>query len=148
MRAVLQRVARASVRVGDRLAGEIGAGLLILLGVANGDTQAQADQLLDKILALRIFENTAGKFDLSLGDVKGSLLVVSQFTLFADTTKGRRPSFSDAARPDVADELYRYFVERARDGGVLTETGEFGAHMLVELVNDGPVTLLLDSNGR
>ncbi len=148
MRAVLQRVSSASVRVGKRVAGDIGTGLLVLLGVENGDTSAQADQLLEKILALRIFSNASGKFDMSVRDVNGSLLIVSQFTLFADTRRGRRPSFSHAARPDTAEELYDYFATRSQDLGVPTQTGVFGADMAVELINDGPVTIILDTNDR
>lgn len=145
MRAVVQRVSEARVRVGDRTVGQIDTGLLVLLGVAAADSSADGDRLLEKIIRLRIFENDAGKFDLSLGDVGGSLLVVSQFTLFANTRKGNRPSFSDAARPEVAVPLYERFVEEARRRGVPVATGEFGAAMDVQSVNRGPVTILLDS---
>lgn len=144
MRAVVQRVGRASVRVGEAVVGAIGCGLLVLLGVAADDTQSEADTLLDKILGLRIFENDEGKFDRSIRDVGGSLLVVSQFTLFADTSRGRRPSFSGAARPAVAEPLYEYFAQRAQQL-VETATGSFGAHMAVESINDGPVTIVIDT---
>lgn len=145
MRAVVQRVSEACVRVGDRTVGHIDTGLLVLLGVAAADSSADCDRLLDKIVRLRIFENDAGKFDLALGDVGGALLVVSQFTLLANTRKGNRPSFSDAARPETAVPLYERFVEEARRRGVPVATGEFGAAMDVHLVNRGPVTILLDS---
>lgn len=148
MRAVIQRVSEASVRVGERLVGRIGSGLLVLLGIAAADAAADADWMLDKILALRIFENDAGRFDLSLTDVGGALLVVSQFTLIADTRRGKRPSFSDAARPEAAVPLYSRFVSGAAARGVEVATGEFGAAMDVRLVNRGPVTIVLDSAAR
>ncbi len=148
MRAVLQRVSRARVTVGDRTVGAIGPGLLILLGIAADDTRSAADWLLDKLLDLRIFENDNGKFDRSLRDLHRDLLVVSQFTLLGDTRKGRRPSFSAAARSEHAIPLYEYFVAQARTQGVTVATGEFGARMQVELVNDGPVTMVLDSTER
>ena len=124
--------------------GEIGAGLLVLLGVAEGDTEADADRLAGKIARLRIFEGDDGRFDRSLLDVGGAALVVSQFTLIADTAKGNRPSFSRAARPEVAEPLYEHFSAALRDLGVPVETGVFGARMQVELVNDGPVTIVLE----
>ncbi|MBI3785289.1 MAG: D-tyrosyl-tRNA(Tyr) deacylase [Deltaproteobacteria bacterium] len=148
MRAVVQRVSRARVTVDERPVSSIGPGLLVLLGVASSDTIAEADWLLDKVLDLRIFENESGKFDRSLRDVGGELMVVSQFTLLADTRRGRRPSFTDAAAPSAASLLYEHVVARASALGVRAATGEFGAHMAVELVNDGPVTVLLDSNSR
>ncbi len=148
MRAVLQRVSTARVTVGGRVAGAIGAGVVALLGIAADDTEAEADWLLDKLLNLRIFANDNGKFDRSLRDGHGDLLVVSQFTLLADTRKGRRPSFTAAAPPERAIPLYEHFVALARAQGVTVATGEFGAHMQVELVNDGPVTILLDSSER
>jgi D-tyrosyl-tRNA(Tyr) deacylase len=141
MRAVVQRVSRARSTPG----GEIGAGLFVLLGVAEGDTEAEADRLAGKIARLRIFEDERERFDRSLLDVGGAALVVSQFTLIADTAKGNRPSFSDAARPEVAEPLYERFAETLRDLGVRVETGVFGARMAVELVNDGPVTLVLET---
>ena len=140
MRAVVQRVARASVTPG----GSIGAGLCVLLGVAEGDVDASAERLAGKIARLRIFENEDGKFDRSLLDTGGSALVVSQFTLIADTAKGNRPSFSGAARPEHAEPLYDRFAQALRAFGVPVETGVFGARMEVELVNDGPVTLVLE----
>jgi len=148
MRAVIQRVARARVTVDHRVTGMIGPGLLVLLGISADDGAAEADWLLDKLLDLRIFENEHGKFDRSVREVRGELLVVSQFTLLADTRKGRRPSFSGAARPEHAVPLYEHVVSRARASGLTVATGEFGAHMQVELVNDGPVTIILDSRER
>jgi D-tyrosyl-tRNA(Tyr) deacylase len=148
VRAVLQRVAGAHVTVDEREVGRIGLGLLVLLGIAHDDTREDADWLLHKLLDLRIFENEHGKFDRSLRDVGGAMLVVSQFTLLADTGKGRRPSFSAAARPEQAVPLYEHFVSQARAQGGRVATGEFGAHMQVHLINDGPVTFVLDSRGR
>jgi len=146
MRAVLQRVSRATVRVNGQTSGEIGPGLLILLAVGQGDTSKEADYLLDKIVNLRIFEDAEGKMNLSLLDVDGELLVISQFTLYADCRKGRRPSFTDAGPPGEAQKLYDYFVAAARTRGVKVATGIFQAVMEVELVNSGPVTILLDSS--
>jgi len=133
------------VEVDGRTVASIGRGLLVLLGVAQGDGERQAEWLADKIAGLRIFEDEAGKMNLSVQDVGGSALVVSQFTLLGDCRKGRRPSFSDAAPPEEADRLYQRFVERARGAGLRVETGVFQAHMGVHLVNDGPVTLVLDT---
>jgi len=143
VRAVVQRVTRARVVVGAETVGSIGAGLCILLGVAAEDTADEAGRLAGKIARLRIFENEAGKFDRSLLDVGGEALVVSQFTLVADTTKGNRPSFSGAAPPEQAEPLYGVFCDELRTLGTHVETGAFGARMNVELVNDGPVTLVL-----
>jgi D-tyrosyl-tRNA(Tyr) deacylase len=148
MRAVIQRVARAEVSVAGEQIGGIGAGLVALLGIAAEDSEAEADWLLDKMLDLRIFQNADGKFDRSLRDTGGELLVVSQFTLIADTRKGRRPSFTGAARPEHAIPLYERFIARAREAGVVTASGRFGASMQVELVNDGPVTIVLDTGER
>ena len=145
MRAVVQRVSAASVRVNDELIGSISRGILVLLGVAVGDTEADADYLSDKIVKLRIFEDAEGKMNLSLQDVGGEMLVVSQFTLYGDTRRGRRPSFIKAAPPEDADRLYRYFVSAARRDIARVETGKFQAMMDVELINDGPVTIILDS---
>ena len=145
MRAVVQRVKRAQVTVAGEVTGRIGPGLLVLLGVGKSDTKAEADYLLRKIIGLRIFEDSAGKMNASLTDMGGGLLVVSQFTLFADTSKGRRPSFERAARPDLAKELYEYFLVKARERGFDVQSGVFQAHMEVELVNDGPVTLSCES---
>src|SRR5271170_1722776 len=141
MRAVVQRVSRASVKVGAELTGEIGPGLLVLLGVAREDTEADADYLAEKIAGLRIFEDDAGKMNLSVADVGGAVLAVSQFTLFGDVRRGKRPSFDAAARPEQAKTLYEYFVERIRAGGLRCETGRFQEMMEVELVNFGPVTI-------
>lgn len=145
MRAVVQRVSRAQVRVGEEIVGRIGPGLLVLLGVSKVDTPADVDYLAAKILGLRIFEDNEGKMNLSLADTHGAVLAVSQFTLYGDVRRGKRPSFDEAAPPDLARELYEYFVEKIRQGGIICETGRFQAMMQVELVNDGPVTILLDS---
>ncbi len=145
MRAVIQRVTRASVSVEGRVAGEIGAGLLVLLGVGRSDNSESAAYLAKKIANLRIFSDQAGKMNLSLLDIGGSALVVSQFTLYGDTRGGRRPSYIQAAPPEEASRLYEELVRSIRDLGVPVETGVFQAHMQVELVNDGPVTILLDS---
>ena len=143
MKAVLQRVSRARVVVQGATVGRIDAGLLVLLCAERGDADAQADNLLAKILKLRIFSDGAGKMNLSIGDVQGGLLVVSQFTLAADVSGGNRPSFKDAAPPEEGRRLYDYFVARARRMHPLVETGEFGADMQLHLVNDGPVTIVL-----
>lgn len=145
MRAVLQRVSAARVRVAGDTVGEIGPGLLVLLGVGHGDEVREAASLADKCAGLRIFEDAAGKMNLSVEESGGSVLVVSQFTLYGDCRKGRRPGFSDAAPPELADRLYLEFVEQLRRRGLTVATGVFRADMQVELVNDGPVTLLLDS---
>jgi D-aminoacyl-tRNA deacylase len=144
MRAVVQRVSQARVLVGGQPVGSIGAGLCILLAVAVDDGDEEADRLAGKIARLRIFENDAGKFDLSLLDTGGAALVVSQFTLLADTAKGNRPSFAGAAPPERAEPLYERFCQALRDLDVIVATGAFGARMVVELVNDGPVTVVLD----
>jgi len=144
MRALLQRVNMAQVTVGDRTVGRIGSGVLVFLGVGTGDGPPQARELAEKIVNLRIFENLSGRFDLSLLDVKGEVLVVSQFTLYADCRKGRRPSFSQAAPPEAARALYGLFIEELAASGLRVESGIFGEHMRVSLVNDGPVTLLLE----
>ena len=145
MRIVLQRVSRAQVRVEGKTVGEIGEGLLVFLGIGQGDQKSHADALLEKILHLRIFEDEEGKMNRSLIDLGAALMVVSQFTLYADCRKGRRPSFTGAGDPAHAKALYEYFVDRAASRGVNIATGVFQAHMDVELVNAGPVTLLLDS---
>jgi D-aminoacyl-tRNA deacylase len=143
MKAVVQRVSRARVRVGERVAGEIGPGLCVLLGVARADHQADAERLAAKVARLRIFENDDRRFDRSLLDIGGEALVVSQFTLLADTGKGQRPSFTEAAPPGEAEPLYEAFCAALQELGVNVATGEFGARMAVELVNDGPVTIVL-----
>jgi D-tyrosyl-tRNA(Tyr) deacylase len=142
---VIQRVSRAKVTVGHEITGQIGNGLLVLLGVAQQDNEAAADYLVDKIIGLRVFEDADGKMNLSVADVGGAVLVVSQFTLYGDVRRGKRPSFDRAARPERANELYEYFVAKVRAAGLRCETGRFQAMMDVELVNDGPVTILLDS---
>ena len=144
MRAVVQRVSQASVMVDGRVVGQIGQGLMILVGVKTGDTEAEARWLAQKIAGLRIFSDDEGKFNLSVRDVGGAALVVSQFTLYGDTHKGRRPSFTDAAPPDLAEPLVDRFVEFLRAESLSVETGVFGAVMQVEIHNDGPVTLLLE----
>jgi len=145
MRAVVQRVSSCRVVVSGEVVGQIGRGLVVLLGVRTGDTEAQARWLADKVVGLRIFEDDQGKMNVSVADAGGSVLVVSQFTLYGDCEKGRRPSFIDAARPEVAEPLYEGFVNAVRLHGVPVATGRFGAMMQVELVNDGPVTLILDT---
>ena len=145
MRAVVQRVSRASVTVGGEVTGRIGKGFLVLLGVEDGDGQDDVVFMAQKIVGLRVFEDSDGKMNLGLAEVGGAMLVVSQFTLLGDCRKGRRPSFIQAARPELADELYRAFVAEVRGQGIEVQTGRFQQHMDVELVNDGPVTLLLDS---
>ena len=145
MRAVVQRVTRARVSIDGRVAGKIGVGLLILLGVGRSDNLESAGYLAEKIANLRVFSDPAGKMNLSLLDNGGSVLVVSQFTLYGDTRGGRRPSYIEAAPPEEANRLYEEFVRSMRALGVAVETGVFQAHMQVELVNDGPVTILLDS---
>jgi D-tyrosyl-tRNA(Tyr) deacylase len=145
MRAVLQRVSHARVLIGQEVAGQIGPGLLILLGVTHNDTVEQARWLADKVVGLRIFNDEAGKMNRGLTEVGGEALVVSQFTLHGDCRKGRRPSFIDAAPPEIAIPLYEAFIDAVKALGVRTATGRFGAMMQVELVNDGPVTLIVDS---
>lgn len=145
MRAVVQRAAKGSVEVDNRIVGSIGKGLVVLLGVSERDTSEDVAYMVDKITNLRIFEDEEGKMNLSLFDVKGELLVVSQFTLYGDCRKGRRPNFMTAARPEKADELYQEFVSKCRAIGITTETGVFQAYMQVKIDNDGPVTLVVDS---
>ena len=145
MRAVVQRVSRARVTVSGEVAGEIGLGLLVLVGVGRDDTRADADYLVEKTVGLRIFEDSGGKMNLSVADVGGALLVVSQLTLYGDARRGKRPSFDAAAPPAQARELYEYFVEKVRAAGLRCATGRFQEMMQVELVNEGPVTILLDS---
>ena len=145
---LLQRVTGASVSIGGETVGRIGQGLVIFVGVANGDTERDAQYLAQKTVSLRIFSDEAGRFNLSALDIKGELLVVSQFTLLADTKKGRRPSFIEAASPAQAEELFERFVEQARATGLKVETGRFQQYMQVEINNDGPVTILLDSKEK
>ena len=148
MKALLQRVTGASVSIGGEVVGEIGRGLVVLVGVASGDTEKDIGYLVQKMVNLRIFPDDDDRFDLSALDIKGGLLLVSQFTLLADTRKGRRPSFVEAAPPDEAEELFRRFVEQARATGLRVETGRFQQYMQVEIHNDGPVTILLDSREK
>lgn len=148
MRAVLQRVTSAAVVVDQETIGQIKTGLLVLLGVADGDTETDLKYVLEKTIGLRIFADDQGKMNLSVKDVGGSMLVVSQFTLLADVKKGRRPSFNTAADPAVADDYYQQFVSMAKQQGIPTETGTFAADMKVSLCNDGPVTIILDSHNR
>ena len=145
MRAVIQRVTHAQVAVNGEVTGRITRGLVVLLGVGNADTKSDADYMADKIVSLRIFEDDNSKMNLSVSDIRGEILVVSQFTLYGDVRRGKRPSFDAAAPPQPARELYEYFVARIRATGLLCETGRFQETMQVELVNNGPVTILLDS---
>ena len=148
MKALLQRVTGASVSVATEVVGRIGRGLVVFVGVADGDTEKDAQYLTQKTVSLRIFSDEEGKFNLSALDINGELLVVSQFTLLADTRKGRRPSFVEAAPPAQAGELFEQFVEQVRATGLKVETGRFQQYMQVEIYNDGPVTILLDSRGK
>lgn len=148
MKMVIQRVTTAAVSVGGNVIGRIDRGLAVLLGVANGDSVQDAEYLAHKLINLRIFEDDAGKMNRSLLDVGGAVLLVSQFTLLGDCRKGRRPGFSDAAPPEEADRLYQYMTDILRTNGVSVETGQFQAHMLVTIYNDGPVTFVLDSKDR
>ncbi|NLW41232.1 MAG: D-tyrosyl-tRNA(Tyr) deacylase [Tissierellia bacterium] len=145
MRAVVQRVARASVTVEEEIVGEISKGLLVLLGVGEEDEDKDLEYMVDKILGLRIFEDEKGKMNLSLLDIGGELLVVSQFTLYGDVRRGKRPSFTSSAHPEMAEKMYEEFIIKCKEKGIKTEKGIFGAHMEVELLNDGPVTILIDS---
>jgi D-tyrosyl-tRNA(Tyr) deacylase len=148
MRALLQRVKSGRVSVDGQLIASIGSGLVILLGIGQSDTDVQAKFLAEKIASLRIFEDEKGKFNLSILEKGGEVLVVSQFTLYADTRKGRRPSFTDAASPKIASTLVEKFVDLMRLQGIRTESGLFGAHMLVDIENDGPVTIWMEKNAR
>jgi len=148
LKALVQRVTEASVMVDSELVGEIGPGLVVLVGVAQGDTERDALYLADKVVNLRIFADEASKFNLSALDIGGEILIVSQFTLLADTRKGRRPSFEEAAPPEQAEALVDFFIARVRDTGLKVETGRFQQHMLVEIHNDGPVTIALSSRNK
>lgn len=148
MKAILQRVTHGQVTVDDSVTGKIDIGFVVLLGVGHEDTEEDADYLTEKIVNLRVFNDDAGKMNLSLIDVAGSILAISQFTLFADTRRGRRPSFIDAAPPEKATQLYEYFMKKVTSTGIPVEKGVFGAHMVVDIRNDGPVTIILDSTDR
>jgi D-tyrosyl-tRNA(Tyr) deacylase len=148
MRVLLQRVNKACVSINGKVIGRIGKGLVLLVGVAGDDTDKDINYLVEKVAGLRIFADDAGKFNLSIQDVKGELLIISQFTLLADTRKGRRPSFTEAAPPDQAESLFNEFVKRMHSTGLNTETGEFQQYMQVEIHNDGPVTIMLDSRDK
>lgn len=145
MRAILQRVTNAEVKVDGEIIGSIGNGILIFLGVSDDDTEKDLQYIADKMINLRIFEDENGKMNLSVHDIQGELLIVSQFTLYGDCRKGRRPSFDKAGKPDFANEMYEKFIKYCSDSGLKTEHGEFGADMKVSLLNDGPVTIMLDS---
>lgn len=145
MKLLIQRVKQANVKVDNEVVGKIDKGFLVFLGITHTDTKEVADYLVNKLINLRVFEDENYKMNLNLNDVNGELLVVSQFTLYADTKKsGNRPSFIDAAKPEYANELYKYFVHKCKENGIHTETGKFGADMKVELINDGPVTIMLE----
>lgn len=148
MKAILQRVTQARVEIGDETISQIGPGFLVLLGVAQNDSSKDTDYLVNKIINLRVFEDENGKFNLSIKDIKGSLLIVSQFTLFADTKKGNRPGFTDAAPPDLAERLYNLFIDKCKNTGLNTQSGQFAAHMQISLVNNGPVTIMLNSKAE
>jgi len=148
VKALLQRVSRASVSIGNELVGSIGQGMVVFVGVADGDTEEDIDYLAPKLVGLRIFADEEGKFNLSIQDIGGELLLVSQFTLLAGTRKGRRPSFTAAAPPEIAHELFERFAERVRESGLTVATGRFQEYMQVEIHNDGPVTIMLDSRER
>ncbi|MBR7926839.1 D-tyrosyl-tRNA(Tyr) deacylase [Aerococcaceae bacterium zg-ZUI334] len=148
MRVVIQKVQKSQVTVDNQMVGQSGVGLLLLVGVTHDDTEEDIDYCVRKIINMRIFEDENQKMNLSLQDVKGSILSISQFTLYADTKKGNRPSFTEAARPEFANEMYEQFNERLRQAGITVETGIFGAMMQVSLINDGPVTIILDSKNK
>ena len=148
MRALIQRVSEGKVSIAGEVSGQIKAGFVILLGVKTDDLSRDVDYLVDKIVGLRIFTDKEGRFNDSLTDVQGSVLIVSQFTLFADTRKGRRPGFTDSARPEIAVPLYEEFIDKFKKAGVHVESGRFGADMQVSLINDGPVTIMLDSEDK
>jgi D-tyrosyl-tRNA(Tyr) deacylase len=148
MKALVQRVTSASVSVGDRVTGKIGNGLVVLLGIARGDSEEDARYLANKIVNLRIFAHQASEIGLSALEIEGEILVVSQFTLLADLRKGRRPSFTEAAPPDKARELYQFFIDQVRSKGLKVETGVFQQHMMVQINNDGPVTLILEGKSK
>lgn len=148
MRIVLQRVKSAIVSIDETVVGKIGVGFVLLVGIADSDTEAELDYLVRKITKLRVFEDLVGKMNLAIEDVGGQILSISQFTLYADTKKGNRPSFTKAGAPDFADKMYQLFNKKLRDTGLTVETGEFGANMQVQLINDGPVTIIFDTENK
>ena len=148
MRIVLQRVKSASVSIDETVVGKIGVGYVLLVCIADNDTEAELDYLVRKITKLRVFEDLVGKMNLAIEDVGGQILSISQFTLYADTKKGNRPSFTKAGAPDFADKMYQLFNKKLRDTGLTVETGEFGANMQVQLINDGPVTIIFDTENK
>lgn len=148
MRIVLQRVKSASVSIDETVVGKIGVGFVLLVGIADSDTEAELDYLVRKITKLRVFEDLVGKMNLAIEDVGGQILSISQFTLYADTKNGNRPSFTKAGAPDFADKMYQLFNKKLRDTGLTVETGEFGANMQVQLINDGPVTIIFDTENK
>ncbi|MHB9648660.1 D-aminoacyl-tRNA deacylase [Weissella paramesenteroides] len=148
MRIVLQRVKSASVSIDETVVGKIGVGFVLLVGIADSDTETELDYLVRKITKLRVFEDLVGKMNLAIEDVGGQILSISQFTLYADTKKGNRPSFTKAGAPDFADKMYQLFNKKLRDTGLTVETGEFGANMQVQLINDGPVTIIFDTENK
>ncbi len=148
MRALLQRVSRASVTIDGSEVGRIGTGLCVLIGVAAGDSERDVDYLVSKLVELRIFADSAGRFNLSLKEINGEILLISQFTLMADTSRGRRPGFAGAALPAAAERLFDIFIEKTKNTGLKVACGYFGAHMCVEIINDGPVTIMLDSRDK
>lgn len=148
MRIVLQRVKSASVSIDETVVGKIGVGYVLLVGIADNDTEAELDYLVRKITKLRVFEDLVGKMNLAIEDVGGQILSISQFTLYADTKKGNRPSFTKAGAPDFADKMYQLFNKKLRDTNLTVETGEFGANMQVQLINDGPVTIIFDTENK
>ncbi len=146
MKALIQRVTKAKVTINEKVVGQIGKGYVILFGVKEGDSSKEADILVEKIINLRVMSDKNDKMNLSVKDIDGEILVVSQFTLYADTTSGRRPSFINAAKPDIAKHLYQYFVDKLESSGIKNvQTGEFGGYMTVEIINDGPVTIMMDT---
>ena len=148
MKAVIQRVSSASVKVDDRIVGQINKGFVVLLGITHSDTEKEAKFVAGKVTNLRVFEDSDGKMNLSLKDVKGEILVISQFTLYGDARKGNRPSFTEAARPETAIPLYEYFIDEVKKSGIPVATGIFGAKMEVEIHNSGPVTIIVEKNNR
>lgn len=146
MKFVIQCVEHANVKVDNQIVGKIGKGMMVLIGIADTDTRVLADKMIDKMIKLRIFDDEQGKTNLSIQDVGGEFLLISQFTLYADCRKGNRPSFTNAGKPDMANEMYEYIIDEVKKRGFVAERGQFGAHMKVELLNDGPFTVILDSN--